>query len=204
MGAHQHRYRRPQKQKRPSNTVARERNVFAIRRNIDESSYPVFEKAAERLKSEVDGIGRLFLPSALTVTVVGFTRFTHKHREQGPPTLDILNKVESNDSYIYGTLGKLGIYGAGTKHKLGFKLHSSDIIDEIYKYEEAFEQTGYPLRNDPNSPDGPVPHCSVALMYQDNIKHFKTPSVLARLDQTAKVMGETIMLNAVRRPNTVQ
>lgn len=78
------------------------------------------------------------------------------------------------------------MFGSDTKHKLAFKLVSPEMTAEVRQFEQVFKQLGNPLQPDFNSDSGePNPHCSIALMFEDQIGHFEDPRTLDRLGSIA-------------------
>lgn len=173
-----------QASKRNSMEVAEERGIAAIRRNFTADDRQIFEIVAQLLRSELVGAARLFDPESLGVTVVGFSRYSSNHRVKGPRTSDVIRVVAGTGDPVTVRLGALGVFGSGSKHKLGFHLRdeSDTLANEVSSLEGEFAGRGFPLKRDYNTTeDGYAPHCSIALLYEDHVGHFTEPSVLLRL-----------------------
>jgi hypothetical protein len=173
---------REQKHKRNTLQTAKDHEIFAVRRRISPDSYSVFEDIATRLEPEVVNAGRIFEPASLGVTVVGFTRFDKRHRHKGISTPRAIERVPSASKSLRARLGGLGVFGSGNKHKLSFVLECGELGYEIDSFERVFRLSGFPLKRDPNNPEGIVtPHCSIALLHEDHVAHFGDEKTLHRL-----------------------
>ncbi len=84
----------------------------------------------------------------------------------------------------------MAVFGSAFKGKLGFNLISEELVSEITTLEHAFKEKGFPLRKDPNGDSGLAPHCSIALLYNDNLGHFRDDRTLAKLIQMISSEGE--------------
>lgn len=164
--------------------IAQERGIFAVRRVVSQDSYYIFDSIAESLEVpvKVENAGRIFRTDSIGVTVIGFSRFDSNHRQYGPPTSHVIRDVESANSELEVKLTDLAVFGGGSKHKLGFKLESKILEDEIANFEQAFYDRGQPLRKDPKNHDnGATPHCSVAFLFEDFVGFFEDERTLSRL-----------------------
>ena len=173
-------------QRRKNNIVqhANERGIFAIRRPLSPDSQQLLHRFSCILQSELHNSGRLFNPRSLGVTVVGFSRFNKRHKGIGPPTKRITAEVESCHHPINNVrLGSLAIFGSSFKGKLGINLISEELVNEAANLEGVFKEKGFPLRKDPNGDSSLTPHCSIALLYNDNLGHFQDDRTLAKLTQ---------------------
>lgn len=170
---------------------AEARGVLAIRRAVSAEGQTTLQSISDLLMPEVINSGRLFDVVTLGVTVVGFSRFDKHHRSKGPPTRQVVENIQSLYSPTNVKLGKLGIFGSEAKSKLGIYLTGDALFQEAEDIDTEFMHCGFPLRNDPNSPDGFVPHCSIALLYTDNIAHFREPRTLKRLNIVAGLAAAT-------------
>lgn len=197
--------RRVQKAKRSSRRISKEdSHLYAVRRPLDKNSYGLFEDVSCRLSTDIDGVGRLFMPSSLAVTLVGYTRFRKPDPRNPIRTIDVINSIESAHHSASVTIGRLGVFGAGSKHKLAFSLKSAELVSEVRAFEHKFEDKGYPLRQDYNAEGDDVSlHCSVALINSDFVDYFKTPDVLKRLDSVAGICGKTATLASVHKPDSL-
>ncbi len=177
--------------------VANNRGVYAVRRKISPESFEVFEDASKALRAEIQGTDRFFKVEDLSVTVVGFKRFNKRLRESGPKTSDMIEQIPSCSEQIVATVGKIGIYGAGSKYKLAFGIESDELINEFAQCSNNYKEAGFPLVPDPNSPDSYTPHCSVALLDQDHVGHFDNRRTISRLDKIAEITNRELILQPV-------
>lgn len=199
MASRPHSRQAPQPPKAHTTQTATACDILAIRRSVSPESYPVFENIAELLEPEIRNAARLFDISNLGVTVIGFTRFDKHHRQNWPPTREVVGTVHSAREPLEVKLGTLGVYGSDSKHKLGFSLESDALIAEISAFEQTFRDRGSPLRNDPNAnPDELTPHCSIALLYEENVGYFCDTRTLDRLNAfiLEAIVKAPILLNA--------
>lgn len=178
---------------------ANERGVFAVRRPIDPQSFDLFDEIEDKLTPRFRGKDRLFTPKTITVTVLGFSRFSEVHKESGPPTSDIVSEVSSFKEPVIVRLGRLGIYG-NEEDKLAFELHGHNrasgpqLEDEIEMCEKVSESLGFPLVDDYFSTDGYVPHCSIAGLHRSNVPHHKKRSIIRSYNRLLDVNGSEVVL----------
>ena len=188
-----HKRQTPQTSKKLSKQLISERGIYAVRRQLHPDSVPFFQGMVDNLQPELDNVARLFDPESIGVTIIGFTRFNDNHKRKGLATSEIAERVATSNSPVEIKLGEMGIYGSGSKHKLGFEVVSSDIEDEIFNFEEAFKKSGTTLRRDVNKPSGVLGiHACIALMYEDHLGHFNDPAILQRLGSIAVTNLEPI------------
>lgn len=192
-----------QASKRHVLAVAEERGIVAVRRSVSPISYPVFDAVAQVLRPELLGAARLFDPESLGITLVGFSRYDKQHRAKGPRTQKVSDAVASTAGQVAVRLGALQVFGSGSKHKLGFRLidANGELEGEVALLEEEFASRGFPLKRDYNATEeGFVPHCSIALLYEDNRRHFQDPDMLTRLGAlvTEHVGNLEVVLEPVR------
>lgn len=173
---------KPQASKQTTFQQAHEKGIFAIRRSVAPESYETLQAINNALVPELQNTARLFDVHTLGVTVIGFSRYDKRHRNSGPPTKDIVERVPSSRQKIEVTIGGLATYGSASKGKLGLQLVSTDLANEAHFFEQAFADHDFPLRNDPNC-DGILyaSHCSLALLYNDTRAHFEDPRSLNKL-----------------------
>ena len=190
-----------QKQKQHITQRANERGVFAVSRPISSEGQMVLQSISDILQPELRNAGRLFNVNTLGTTVIGFSRFSKRHKGIGPPTEQVTNEIDSSHHPIEVELGHLGIYGSATKCKLSISLISDKLIREAEAIEAVFEQRGFPLKQDPNAENGFVPHCSIALLYNDNLGHFQDDKILRRLESLTGLEPrtmQTIVLDPIK------
>jgi len=174
--------RSPQRGRSDSQKISAERGVFAVRRQLSPSSHSLFEGFAEKLEPELMNVGRLIRVSQLSLTVVGYNRFSKDHRMYGVPTSGVKELVPSSKRPVEATLGRLGIFGAGRKHKLSFNLIAPELEEEVLAFEDAFDNVGFPLNKDPNNDsDRPTMHLSVAFVFEDHVGHLQDPRITKKL-----------------------
>lgn len=185
---------RPQKAKAHNLERANRRGVFAVRRRVAPESQESLQVISDILQPEIRSTGRLFDVRTLGVTVVGFSRFDRRHLGTGPPTSEVVRKVLSTSSALEVGLGKLSIYDTETKAKLGVALISEELEQEVEDLEDGFRRKGFSLRTDPNDDGEYAPHCSMALLYTDNLAHYQDPRTLRRLDTITGLSADTIQI----------
>ena len=189
-----------QQRKLSDKKMVYERGIYAVRRPISPESVEYFDNIITNLKPEMENESRLFDSDSLGVTVIGFNRFDNRHKRFGMATREIAEKIPSSSQQIEVNLGKIGIYGSGIKHKIGFEIISPELETEVMDFETQFNESGSNLRRDFNKPDGEMNlHLCVGLMYEDHIGHFTAPETLSRLGQIAlnDVDTNTIILDKI-------
>ncbi len=179
--------RRPQKQKIHTLEEASLRGIFAVRRQLSADSQEVLLDIMDALHPELLNAARLFYLGELSITVIGFSRFDKKHRGTGPSTMSIVDRVQSTKHPIEEVkLGQLCIFGSEAKAKLAISLNSDELDQEVENIEAEYERKGFKLRKDYNSDNEDYsPHCSIALLFGDNLSHFQDPNTLNKLDMIA-------------------
>ena len=176
----------PQNKKPSIKKLVSERGVFAVRRPVSHESVEYIDSIITNLQPEMENASRLFDKESLGVTIVGFTRFDDRHKRFGTPTKEIAQNVPSSNDSIKVYLGRMGIYGSGSKHKLGFEIISPELETEVLDFEEEFKASGSKLRRDPNKPSAELNlHLCLGLMYEDHIGHFNDDQILTRLGNVA-------------------
>jgi len=193
--------RRPQKPKRRVRDIAKERGVYAVRRTLAEGSEEVLAPLYEVLPPYLEGAkGRLFTQETLGVTVVGASRFGKNHFDKGPATAKVLEQVPSVDSFISAKIGSIALFGSGNRiSKLGFCLQSTDLQAENEALRGVYSKLGFPLHVPWYEKEGFVSHCSVAILYADQIGRFSNDDILERLDQAIGIRDQEIVLAPVAR-----
>ncbi len=193
--------RRPQKPKRRVQDIAKERGVYAIRRTLAEGSEEVLEPLYEILPPYLEGAkGRIFTQETLGVTVVGASRFKDNHFDKGPATAQVLEQVPSADSFISAKIGSIALFGSGSRmNKLGFCLQSTSLQAENEALRDVYKNLGFPLHVPWYEKEGFVPHCSVAILYTDQIGRFSNDDILDRLDKSIGIREQEIVLAPVAR-----
>ncbi len=179
-----------------SMAIAKTREIFAVRRELDDASQSFFGKIFDRtLLDEVNGMGRLFLPETLSVTVVGFSRYSRKYIERGPKTKEVVAKIPNANSRIEASLGELALFGSIKKPKLAFELVSERLQTEVDDFENQFTTSDFPLKPDYNSDTGkPQMHLSIGLVYSDSLRYFSEKSVLGNIAGIVGAEGKKIIL----------
>jgi len=176
---------------------ANERGVFAVRRLVAPQSYDTLRQTTNLLCDELKNVGRTFEAETIGVTIVGFSRFFHKHMLNGPNTSDVTENIASAKHPIEVVLGRLGIYGSNSRAKLAIAIDSPELINEELAYQKEFAKIGYPINQRwPYSP-----HCSVALVFSDYVEHFADPRSLSRLNRLTglgKMIEQSIILEPVK------
>jgi hypothetical protein len=176
----------PQHKKPSSKKLVSERGVYAVRRSVSPLSVDYIDCIISNLQPEMENASRLFDKDSLGVTIIGFSRFDDRHKRFGQPTHEIAKNVPSSSRETKVLLGRMGIYGSGAKHKLGFEIISSELETEVLDFEAEFKASGSKLRRDPNKPSSELNlHLCVGLMYEDHIGHFNDDQTLTRLGNVA-------------------
>lgn len=85
--------------------------IYAVRRHISPANSEFFEGVAEKLEPKIINAGRLLRVGQLSVTVIGFSRFSKKHRFYGVPTERIAQEIPSATESFEAKLGSLSIFG---------------------------------------------------------------------------------------------
>lgn len=188
-----------QRQKPRDQALGRETSVFAIRRLVDPQSYELFANANNEIVGEIGGLGRLFVPETMGVSVVGFSRFSKKYKHEGPDTEEMVRSVDSCNKPLRIRLGAFGIYGSDKKIKLGVEIHSSELYGEVNMLSRNFREKGHPLLRDRNVDRTNFLHLSIGLLYSP-AEDFRDPRILNRLEETADLLGKQVVLQSVVPP----
>ena len=190
----------PQRPKRNVMQVAAIRGVFAARRSISEESLGILKNITEQLTPELDNnVGRLFIPETRGVTVVGFSRFDHHHKMEGPSTEAVLNQVPSTSQPLVVSLGRLGLFGSDKKTKLSFGIISDELEAEQEEIASIYHERGFKLRRDPNGDGFYRPHLSIGIIHSDFAAHYSDERALERLEVVSR-MGEQAVNEVVLNP----
>ncbi len=190
----------PQHPKRNVMQVAAIRGVFAARRSISEESLGILKNITEQLTPELDNnVGRLFIPETMGVTVVGFSRFDHHHKMEGPSTEAVLNQIPSTSQPLVVSLGRLGLFGSDKKTKLSFGIISDELEAEQEEIASIYHERGFKLRRDPNGDGFYRPHLSIGIIHSDFAAHYSDERALERLEVVSR-MGEQAVNEVVLNP----
>jgi len=175
------------RQRARAQQTPKKRGVVPIRRMISPESYGVFDSIRDNLVSEVRGQARLFDIETIGITVIGFSRFDLNHRQRGPRTEDIANRVPSIWEPMTARIGAIGLYGSGNRFKLAFRLNSNQLNKEIISLEDEFDRSNWRLKKDHNTRNNEInPHASVALLYEDLHKDLESnKSAVRRIGHVA-------------------
>ena len=175
--------------------LSRLNGVKAVRRNLAKESLPTIEEISSRLEPELANIARLFLPTMLHLTMVGYSRFSNKHKSSDLATAEVAASIPSSREQLTGVrLGKLGIYGGGTSRapKLAIGLTSDLVSAEIAQFETQFASFGFPLLpeyNQEKEDSGDLinypAHLSIAYINSDRRKDLEDPRMLRKLSMVA-------------------
>ena len=153
--------------------MANSRGIYAIRRVVSPSSYELFDEIKDELEVEFRGSDRLFTPETLLLTVIGFSRFSKKHKLNGPDTRQIINAVPSLHENITAQIGRLGVFGSGNGMKLAVNVESEELVDEYQACRRAYADRGYPLNERVMRADVFKPHCSIGYLHAANAGHHR-------------------------------
>jgi len=191
----------PQRPKQNVMQTASFRGVYAIRRSIAEESLPRLDQITQQLTPELDNnVGRLFIPETMGITVVGFSRFDHHHKLEGPSTESVLREVASTRNPLVISLGRLGLFGSEKKTKLSFGVISDELEEEEEEIARIYHERGFRLKRDPNGEGFYRPHLSIGIIHSDFAAHYSDPRALERLEAISRI-GEKgvneIVLNPV-------
>ncbi len=190
----------PQRPKRNVMQVAEMRGVFAARRSIADESLETLKNITDQLTPELDNnVGRLFIPETMGVTVVGFSRFDHHHKLEGPSTESVLDKVPSTSQPLAVSLGRLGMFGSEKKAKLSFGIISDELEAEEEEIARIYYERGFKLRRDPNGEGFYRPHLSIGIIHSDFAAHYSDERALERLEVISR-LGEHAVNEIVLNP----
>lgn len=177
---------------------ARQNGVKAVRRNVSPESRSLLNDIEHRLEPELVNVARLFLPTMLHVTIIGYSRYSPVHRSSMLQTADVADSVPHSQEKIENVrLGRLGIYGGGSHRapKLAIGLTSEEIATEIAQFESRFASLGFPLMPEFNREeevrDGYLDydaHLSIAYVDSDRQKYLTDPRLLKKLSLLAELM----------------
>lgn len=192
--------RRKQNGKSSKAVIAIEKGIFGIRRPIHKNSVELFSIVKEKIldSQEIMGAGRLFVPETLGLTVVGFSRFSRKHRDRGPKTQSVVECIPSCASNVEIELGRIGIFGSKTNPKLGFHIASDKLENEREELSSEYERRRFELRSDPSSGTENNLHISIVQLYGDR-DYFDDPRILKRFEDITEVVGKIVTLAPVPR-----
>jgi len=178
------------------------RGIHAVRRKVSASeTEPLMYQIAQDIGSELENAARIFMPDNLGVTVVGFSRFNDRLIYRGPTTDSMLEKIPSLKQPIKAKLGSLAIFGSRVKAKLAVSLFSDELQNEVKALEDQYLLSGFPLKRDYNDDGSYLPHCSIALLYNDHLREIEDPRMLSRLSRLAGLglaKDKTITLEPVK------
>ena len=189
--------RRPQKPKAKLSDIAKQRGIYAVRRPIAPESREVFDVVESTLSPYLEGGGgRIFTENTLGVTVIGASLFSENHYLKGPATCGVLERIPSAKENIATVIGSLALFGGGKNlNKLGFELTSPELIQENALLHGVYSDLGFPLRSTRFAGSSYNSHCSIAILYSDQIGRFDNPDILRKLDRTIAIEGKEIMLS---------
>ena len=165
--------------------AARDRGVVGARRHVSNEGQITLQRIADALHPALLNKAHLKSVRRLGVTVIGFSRFSPEHQEQGPPTQEITDQIRSTHSPIDVELGHIGVFGSETKSKLGIFLVSKTLKVEEDSIEALFERNGFPLLKGPYREDGYAPHLSIAQLNKDQLEYFQDPVEIEKLETLA-------------------
>ncbi|MEK7152548.1 MAG: hypothetical protein AAB834_01250 [Patescibacteria group bacterium] len=190
--------RRPHQRRPDDKEIAQQRGVYGVYRRIAPGSVPIIGEAIEALAPEVQNAGRLFSPDSVTVTVVGFSRFSPRHIRKGPKTRDVVERVGSLCEEMPAVLGSLAVFGSGNNYKLSFNLDSDRLKLEEYELADTFEDLGGQMLPCNNEAGVYMPHLSVAKLQTDHVGFFEDERTLDRLNSIVEAsIGRAILLQPI-------